>query len=65
VLPGDPDNSILYQKLQATTVKCGSQMPADTQKLLIKGYPEFSGTELPADQLQLIRDWIQEGAPND
>jgi hypothetical protein len=62
VLPGDPDNSAILQKLSATTLKCGSQMPADTQQLLTKGYSIFTGPELPADQVQLIRDWIQEGA---
>ena len=63
VVPGDPENSVMYQKLSpAPTLKCGSQMPADTQKMLINGYPEFSGPALPADQMQLIHDWIQEGA---
>jgi hypothetical protein len=64
VLPGDPDNSVMYQKLSADTLKCGSQMPADTQQLLIKGYSVFSGPPLAADQMQLIHDWIQEGALN-
>ena len=61
VIPGDPDNSIMYQKLSATTLACGSQMPADTHQLL-RGIPVFSGNAVPTDQVQLIHDWIEQGA---
>jgi hypothetical protein len=47
VKAGDPDNSLLMQKLQGTQ-KCGSSMPP--------------GGKLSDDQLKLVRDWIMMGA---
>jgi hypothetical protein len=65
VAPGHPEESILYQKLLPSP-PCGIQMPADTRTFSTNGTSNliFSGTSLPADQLQLIHDWIQEGAQN-
>lgn len=63
VVPGDPDDSVMYQKLSATTLNCGHQMPADTQQLL-RGTVVFSGNAVPADEVQRIHDWIEEGAQN-
>jgi hypothetical protein len=48
--PGHPDNSFLLVKLQGPALGEGSQMP-------------LIGGPLPADQIQLVRDWILEGAP--
>jgi hypothetical protein len=52
VKPGDPDNSYLWQKLQHTAAK-GKGMPRTT----------FSSKRLPDAQLDVIRQWIQAGAP--
>jgi len=62
VIPGQPENSIMYQKLSATTVQCGLQMPLDTD-MFLKGTLQFSAA-LPQPQQDLIRNWIQDGAQN-
>ena len=49
VVPGDPDESLLYQKLQGTQTIGGSMPPA--------------GPLTPL-QIQLILDWIAAGAPD-
>lgn len=49
VKPGDPDASVLYKRLTGTS--CGAQMPK-------KAPP------LPAEEINLIRRWIESGAPN-
>ena len=64
VIPGDPNDSILYLKVSETMPPCGSQMPADPGVLTSQGTSVFSGTALPDDQQQLIHDWIQAGAQN-
>lgn len=48
VLPFSADASALVKRLEGT---CGLQMP-------------LGGTPLPVDQIQLIRDWINQGAAN-
>ncbi|MFQ5641359.1 MAG: hypothetical protein ACE5IR_25550 [bacterium] len=52
VLPGDPDGSYLIQKISSASPKSGSRMPLDG--------PPF----LSQNAIQLIRDWIEEGAPD-
>jgi predicted CxxxxCH...CXXCH cytochrome family protein len=64
VIPGQPDQSILYLKVSQTQPPCGSQMPADPVALTATGTSVFSGTALPDDQQQLIHDWILDGAQN-
>jgi hypothetical protein len=64
VVPFQPEASIMYLKVSKTMPPCGSQMPADTQEFLKKGTSAFSGTALNSDQLQLIFNWIAEGAQN-
>jgi hypothetical protein len=49
VLPGDANNSVLVKRLEGSS--CGNRMP-------------LGGNQLPAASLQLIRDWITQGAPN-
>ncbi len=49
VLPGFPQQSMLYLKITDDPAKCGSRMPA-------------SGDPLPQDEIDLIRRWI-EGLP--
>ncbi len=49
VQPGNAEASVLYKRLAGTS--CGTQMPK-------KAPP------LPADELALIRRWIESGAPN-
>ena len=48
VVPGEPDESYLIDKLEGADDICGTQMPQ-------------SG-ELPASELDTIRQWISEGA---
>jgi hypothetical protein len=51
VVPGDADSSYLVAKIEGSVGITGSQMP-----------PPFGG--LSADQIQLVRDWIDAGAEN-
>lgn len=50
VKAGDPDNSLLVQKLEGKQT-CGKEMPI--------------GNMLKPDQIKLVRDWIMAGAQND
>lgn len=51
VVPGDPTNSLLVQKLRMQTAKCGSPMPVNAD-------------EITDDELKRITDWISGGACN-
>lgn len=55
VLPGNPDESVLYIRVSANTSdsQCGvnSRMPQ-------------GGNRLPQETIDLIRDWIKHGAKN-
>lgn len=51
VLPGNPDLSFVYNKINETAPWCGVRMP--------KG-----GAPLSAAQIQLFYDWINQGAPD-
>ncbi len=51
VKPGDPDNSYLVRKLAGGSGITGSRMPQ-------------GGPFLSAQDLQLVRSWISQGAPN-
>jgi hypothetical protein len=64
VVPGQPENSILYRKVSEAMPPCGSQMPANPTTLRSTGTTTFSGTALTADQQMLIYNWILEGAQN-
>ncbi|MBL0126671.1 MAG: hypothetical protein IPP83_04265 [Flavobacteriales bacterium] len=50
IVPGDPDASVLWQKVTGTGTY-GLNMPPN-------------GTTLSAEELQTIRDWIEQGALN-
>ena len=50
VKAGDPDNSLLVQKLEGKQ-KCGKEMPI--------------GGMLKPEQIKLVRDWITAGAKDD
>ena len=52
VEPGDPDNSYLYRKLLADADIDGARMPP-------------GGPYLTPDALEVVRAWIEKGAPND
>ncbi|HVU00433.1 MAG TPA: hypothetical protein VHE30_01730 [Polyangiaceae bacterium] len=52
VIPNDPENSLLYQKIAVDPPACGDPMP--------KGQPP-----LDPPQIQLVYDWIKAGAQND
>jgi hypothetical protein len=54
VTPGDTTHSYLYQKLQPQPCS-GLQMPVS----------EFTSVTLPMCQLDLVRRWIESGAPSD
>lgn len=51
VVPNDPDASFLVMKLEGGPGLVGERMP-------------FGGQRLPAQQIQMVRDWISGGAPN-
>jgi hypothetical protein len=51
VVPGKPDESLLYLKINRAA-PCGDAMPG-------------TGTQLTADQIALVHDWILAGAKND
>ncbi len=53
VIPGDPDNSYLVQKLEGSPTITGARMPRN------------AGPFLTAGQMSIIRRWIQLGAKND
>jgi hypothetical protein len=52
VIPGDPENSYLYQKLEGTPGIVGQRMP------------RTGGPYLTDGQIQVIERWIEEGAKN-
>jgi hypothetical protein len=52
VIPGDPDNSYLIQKLEGAAGIVGVRMPQNGPPYLTPG------------QIQIIRRWIEQGAPN-
>lgn len=49
VVPGDPANSLLVQKLRGATTMCGGTMPVNAD-------------EIPDADLKRITDWITAGA---
>lgn len=51
VVPGDPTNSLLVQKLRGQNTTCGAAMPVN-------------GDEIPDEDLKRITDWISAGACN-
>lgn len=51
VIPGDSDNSYLIEKLSESNPQVGSRMP-------------LFGASLSAERIDLIRQWIEEGAAN-
>ncbi|MDD9971050.1 MAG: hypothetical protein OXR73_32735, partial [Myxococcales bacterium] len=51
VTAGDPDTSLLMEKLEEAMPSCGGQMPP-------------GGEPLPAEEIERIRSWIAAGAPN-
>lgn len=55
VTPGDPAHSYLYQKLAGSSVCYGQKMPLT--ELLTPGV-------LPACAVDVVRRWIEAGAPN-
>jgi hypothetical protein len=52
VAPSDLNNSYLFQKINGTANIKGLQMP-------------LGASPLNSDQINLVRDWILSGAPND
>ena len=57
VVPGDPEKSILYQKIGANP-PFGDRMPLDPKKK--RGTPSLKS--LPEDEIKVIREWIGQGA---
>jgi hypothetical protein len=53
VVPGDPDNSYLVQKLEGASGIVGERMP------------RTGGPYLTSGQMLVLRTWIQRGARND
>ncbi|HKP64536.1 MAG TPA: hypothetical protein VJV78_47695 [Polyangiales bacterium] len=57
VMPGEPDESFLYNKLRAAT------MPGS---VMVEGSPMPTGTApLSTDHLEAVRRWIEAGAPRE
>jgi len=52
VIPGDPESSYLYQKLEGTAGIAGLRMPRNGPPFLTDG------------QIEVIERWIEEGAKN-
>lgn len=52
VVPNDPDASFLVHKLEGGPNLIGTRMP-------------LGGSPLSEDKIQLVRDWIADGAPRD
>ena len=52
VIPGDPENSYLIQKIEGAPGIVGERMP------------RTGGPYLTANQITIIRRWIELGAPN-
>jgi hypothetical protein len=52
VIPGDAESSYLIHKLEGRSTIAGARMP-------------FSGPYLTAGQIDVIKQWIDEGAAND
>jgi hypothetical protein len=50
-MPGNPDQSYLYKKITGAPDIVGSRMP-------------LAGGPLSAADIDLVRQWIQAGAPN-
>jgi hypothetical protein len=50
VVPGDPEHSLVFLKVSMAKPPCGARMP-------------FHGDPLTAEQVDLIRAWIEGGAP--
>jgi hypothetical protein len=68
VIPGDPTDSIMYQKVQLSPPPglCGIQMPAAwdwTPDAGTLGGAVFAGS-LPGADINLIETWINDGAQN-
>ncbi|HET8937057.1 MAG TPA: PQQ-binding-like beta-propeller repeat protein [Polyangiales bacterium] len=51
VVPSDPDNSLLINKLEQATPACGARMPP--------------GAALKPEQIKQVRDWVAAGAKDD
>jgi hypothetical protein len=51
ISPDSPDNSYLFQKISSSSPPAGTRMPPDVI--------------LPDNQINLVKDWILRGAPND
>jgi len=57
VMPGEPDESFLYNKLRAAT---------EPGSVLVEGSPMPSGAPpVRAEHLEAVRKWIEAGAPRD
>ncbi|MEZ4699596.1 MAG: hypothetical protein R2834_04645 [Rhodothermales bacterium] len=50
ITPNDPDNSYLFLKISGTNIS-GSRMP-------------LGGSPLSDDKIAMVREWIEDGAPN-
>jgi hypothetical protein len=59
VAPGSPDGSLLYRKLLITNTT------ANPDPALGAGLPLTAPGSLSQERKDLVRDWIQRGAPND
>ena len=54
VIPGDSSNSLLYMKISQPTPPVGRQMPWDSGQI--------GSTVVTEEEIELVRQWIDEGA---
>jgi hypothetical protein len=65
VKPGDPDNSLLFQKINAGAASTsGCTQAASGACEYGESMPNVAGELLPANVIEAVREWIANGAPN-
>jgi hypothetical protein len=65
VVPGDPDASLMLEKISPPMPSCGDSMPLGTKfdpNCIIPDDPSVCTTQA---EITLVRDWIAAGAMND
>jgi hypothetical protein len=64
VVPGDPAHSFLYRKLTNLDLTPAEAPPMPEHSGVMLGDAGTGWQELPATEIEMVRCWIQEGAPN-
>lgn len=64
VKPGDPENSLLFQKISAIAADPGCTQTPTSPCQYGQHMPNVSGETLPPGYIEAVREWIANGAPN-